>query len=66
MKKRFDQGASATFVVRIQNNQNGTWQGRITYADEERTQYFRSMLEMIKLIDDAVGQHDEIKKASNE
>ena len=43
------------FVVKIFGNENGTWQGRITYAEENRVQYFRSMLEMIQLIDEAVS-----------
>ena len=56
-----------TFVVKILGNENGTWQGRITYADENRIQYFRSLLEMIKLIDEAVSSQseDERFKASS-
>lgn len=48
-----------TFVVKILSNENGTWQGRITYADENRIQYFRSLLEMINLIDEAVSSQSE-------
>lgn len=49
-----EQGKKATFVVQVQFRQNATWQGTITWADEKRTQRFRSTLEMIKLMDDAL------------
>ena len=44
-----------TFIVRVDDNQNGTWHGRVVWADEESTQYFRSTLELLKLIDGALA-----------
>ena len=44
-----------TFIVRIDNQQNNTWQGRIVWADENRTEHFRSMLEMLKLMEEAMA-----------
>lgn len=44
-----------TFIVKVDNCQNSTWQGKIIWADENRTQHFRSMLEMLKLMDEAVA-----------
>jgi hypothetical protein len=46
---------SSTFIVRVENRQNGTWQGKITWADENRTEHFRSMLEMLKLMEEAMA-----------
>ena len=40
-----------SFIVNIQNQQNSTWQGTVTWVDEDRTQSFRSVLELIRLID---------------
>ncbi|MDR2355355.1 MAG: hypothetical protein LBE16_04075 [Clostridiales Family XIII bacterium] len=40
-----------TFVVRILNRQNATWQGLVTHVDQKEEQPFRSLLELIKLID---------------
>ena len=40
-----------TFLVKILNQQNSTWQGSITWMEEQKTEYFRSALELIKLID---------------
>ena len=44
-------GERETFVVRILNTQNATWQGTVTWTDGRRTEPFRSALELIRLID---------------
>ena len=43
-----------TFVVRIMNRNNSTWQGSLDWVEEKKTQNFRSALELIKLIDSAL------------
>jgi hypothetical protein len=43
----------ATFLVHIKFRQNATWQGSITWMEQEKTQNFRSALEMLKLMDEA-------------
>ena len=52
---RKDPNNSSTFIVKVDNRQNGTWQGRIVWADENRATHFRSMLEMIRLMDEALN-----------
>lgn len=46
-----------TFVVSILYTQHSSWQGSIDWISrgEKKTQCFRSALELIRLIDDAVG-----------
>lgn len=46
---------ASTFVVRILNTQNGSWQGEITWVQKKETQYFRSALELITMMQEAVG-----------
>ncbi|SFC64557.1 hypothetical protein [Butyrivibrio sp. YAB3001] len=65
MKKRFDTKQKSTFIVKVMDCQNGTWQGKIIYAEENRIRYFRSMLEMIKMIDEVVGESEMDENASN-
>ena len=48
-----------TFVIRIHDCQNSTWQGSILWVEKQNEQYFRSALEMLKLIDEALVQNDE-------
>lgn len=49
-----------TFVVQVQFRQNATWQGTITWTDEKKTRHFRSALEMLKLMDDAIQNSENI------
>ena len=44
----------ATFVVRVLYQENATWQGTILWSEQGETQRFRSALELLKLIDDAL------------
>ena len=55
-KKR---GEKDTFIVRIQYRQNATWQGHVTWVDENKTVPFRSALELIKLIDSTQNEKTE-------
>lgn len=47
-------GDIGTFIIRVQQRQNSTWQGRITWVEEDKTLHFRSLLEMIKLIESGI------------
>lgn len=51
-----------TFIVKVMREQNDTWQGSITWAEENRTEYFRSALEMISLMNDAIKQGEQSRK----
>jgi hypothetical protein len=47
-------GKKGTFVVQILNQQNATWQGTVNWMEEKETQPFRSLLELIRLMDSAL------------
>ena len=47
-----------TFVVHIIDQENSTWQGRVTWLEEKETRPFRSLLELIKLMDTVVHAED--------
>jgi hypothetical protein len=61
-----EQGKRATFIVQVQFRQNATWQGTITWADEKKTSRFRSTLEMVKLMDNALAESGEASFAPEE
>ena len=46
------------FYIDIMDNQNATWQGRVTWVDGQKTLHFRSALELLKLIDGAINQEE--------
>lgn len=47
-------GEEGTFIVQVKYRQNATWQGQVVWAEENKKMYFRSALELLRLIDDAL------------
>lgn len=52
-------GDMGTFVIRVQHRQHSSWQGRVTWLEEDKSVYFRSALELIKIIDGALDQREQ-------
>jgi len=48
-----------SFVVQVLDTQNQTWQGTVTWLNGKHTESFRSLLELIKLMDSAVNSAQE-------
>jgi len=44
----------ASFLVRIQFRQNASWQGTLVWMDSKESCAFRSLLELVKLVADAM------------
>ena len=57
--KNEDKKNIGTFVLKILNRQNSTWQGNITWVEKQKSENFRSALEMLKLIDNALDENTE-------
>ena len=59
---------TGTFLVKILDSQNSTWQGSVTWVEGQKVQNFRSALELLKLIDGVIGQNEkeEIEGGSHE
>lgn len=51
LSKRGDLG---TFIIRVRHRQNSSWQGAVTWMEADRTVEFRSVWEMVKLIENAM------------
>lgn len=47
-----------TFIIDIKCVQNGTWQGTVSWVQKQQKIPFRSALELIRLLDSAVGTED--------
>ena len=52
-------GAKCTFEISVKFRQNATWQGQILWAEKNLKQNFRSVLEMLKLMDEALADSEE-------
>ena len=48
-------GAIATFSIRILFRQNASWQGSVTWLEGNQEVFFRSVLELMVLMDNALG-----------
>ncbi len=56
-KEEFRVPGGTNFLIRIQYGQHHSWQGTIQWLDGGKTLPFRSMLEMIYLMEDAIQIH---------
>ena len=45
----------ATFILDIYYQEHASWQGKVIWVNENKRQYFRSALELLKLIGHVVG-----------
>lgn len=54
MKEKGPRGDLGTFLVCVQHRENGSWQGHVTWLENNRTVQFRSVWEMVQLVDEAV------------
>jgi len=54
-----------TFEISVKFLQNSTWQGQIHWIERNRKQNFRSALEMLKLMDEALTDTGEGDKTAN-
>ncbi|NBK92610.1 hypothetical protein D5278_11615 [bacterium 1XD21-13] len=49
-------GRDSTFIIHVKYRQNASWQGEVTWVDKQKKEYFRSALELVRLIDSAMGE----------
>lgn len=53
----YQEGKIATFALNVLFRQNASWQGSVVWIDQKQEQSFRSVLELILLLDNALAQH---------
>lgn len=51
------QGDLGTFIIRVQHRQHSSWQGKVTWIEENETVNFRSALELMKMIDHVLEEN---------
>ncbi|MGN0994292.1 MAG: hypothetical protein ACI4PD_04150 [Butyricicoccus sp.] len=59
---RFEEGACATFEVRVYFRRNATWQGEARWIEQGEHEMFRSVMELLHMISDAVTLGGELPK----
>ncbi len=48
-----------TFILEVNSTQNQSWQGNIEWIQGREKQSFRSVMELLRLIDSVVYENDE-------
>ncbi len=43
------------FLIQVQYRQNSSWQGRIVWLDTKKTMVFRCFMELVMLMQEALG-----------
>ena len=51
--------APDTILLKIYHSEYATWQGSINWVDRQKKQHFKSLLEMIKLMQNELGKDEE-------
>jgi len=54
--QELEKGNEATFVVRIVFRQNASWQGTVVWLEGRQEQSFRSVLELLLLMENALSE----------
>ena len=48
-----------TFIIEVVDTQDSTWQGKVNLVNGKKEQAFRSVMELLRLIDSVVGEEKE-------
>ena len=60
MSEKISQSSSGqSFVVEVKCQENHTWQGTITWVEGKKKENFRSVLELIRLMDSTLSGESE-------
>ena len=51
-------GKKQTFIVEIKDTRCQSWQGSVEWVQEQKKQAFRSVIELLKLMDSAMGEEE--------
>lgn len=48
-----------TFIIEVVDTQDSTWQGKVNWVNGKKEQAFRSVMELLRLVDSVVGEEKE-------
>jgi hypothetical protein len=54
--KNVSTSSANTFIVQIHHTENHTWQGVVTWAESDKRMFFRSALELLRLVDGSLDE----------
>ncbi|MDD6411149.1 MAG: hypothetical protein PUG03_05070 [Oliverpabstia intestinalis] len=48
-----------TFIIDIVDTKDSTWQGKVNWVNGQKEQNFRSVMELLRLVDSVVSEGEE-------
>ena len=48
-----------TFIIEVIDTKDSTWQGKVSWVDGKKEQTFRSVMELLRLVDSVMAQDEE-------
>lgn len=48
-----------TFIIEVIDTKDSTWQGKVSWVNGKKEQTFRSVMELLRLVDSVVAQDEE-------
>ena len=48
-----------TFIIEVADTKDSTWQGKVNWVNGQKEQSFRSVMELLRLIDSVVAGDEE-------
>ena len=48
-----------TFIIEVIDTKDSTWQGKVSWVDGKKEQTFRSVMELLGLVDSVVAEDEE-------
>ncbi len=60
-----EQFQEGTFIVHVNKNENSSWQGQVTWADKNEKISFRSVMELMSIMDAALTRPDDAATDEN-
>lgn len=52
-----------TFIIEIVDTQDSTWQGKVNWVNGNKEQSFRSVMELLRLVDSVVADENDRNQA---
>ena len=57
--KSINKEGKPTFIIEVKSTKSHTWQGVLTWVEEQKKVPFRSALELLRLMDSTIKTEDE-------
>lgn len=66
MRKQIVNSGNHSFVITVRNRENHTWQGTVSWIEGKKQENFRSVLELLKLMDSAISNGEDIDELNGD